>query len=476
MKPSALSFLLLSALGSTLLAGCLAPKTQIKRETVVHYPQTWESNISNGEGNISTMGWANSLGGDALERLIEDAWSENPSLVALSERLIAQGEQATIVGANLLPSAQAEITGSRSKRNLIGFNLPNGSTSFTSNSFTSGLNISWELDLWGKLADMRNSAQKIFEAGKYDLNAAQLSLAGQVAKVWYEIVEGSEQLRLANQSAASFAQNETFVNERFKKGLANALEKSLAESGTASAKAKALAGERQLNQMKRRLNVLLGNYPTIHLDTNITNKLSSLPEVPKTPTSPSYALTQRPDLLAAEKKAEASGLDLAIARKNFFPSLRLSGGPGSRSDEFENLLDNNFRTWGINGSVSQPIFNGGRLRAAQRQAKAVQEAAWADYRMVALEAFIELENLLAAELALQKEEILLLQAANAAEEASRLSWERFQRGTEAIFNALENQRRAFEARSRALLIRKQRLHNRVDLHLAFGHTPLSEKS
>ena len=152
----------------------------------------------------------------------------------------------------------------------------------------------------------------------------------------------------------------------------------------------------------------------------------------------------------------------------------MTGGPGSRSDEFKNLLDNNFRTWGINGSLSQPLFNGGRLRAAHRQAKALQAAAWADYRSHALNAFVEVENVLAAEIRLAEQEDLMELAAQSAEDASKLSWERYQRGVEAIFNALENQRRAFDARSQVYLIRKQRIHNRIDLHLAQGQFPLSE--
>jgi multidrug efflux system outer membrane protein len=229
----------------------------------------------------------------------------------------------------------------------------------------------------------------------------------------------------------------------------------------------------QLDASKRRLNILLGQYPSVSLDQNLSAGSNLLPfEVSQS--SPGSLLANRPDLLAAEQKAQASGLDLSVARKNFFPSLSVSGGPGSRSDEFENLLDNNFRTWGINGSLSQPLFNGGRLRAAHRQAKALQAAAWADYRSHALNAFVEVENVLAAEIRLAEQETLIELAAQSAEEASKLSWERYQRGVEAIFNALENQRRAFDARSQVYLIRKQRVHNRIDLHLSLGQLPLSE--
>ncbi len=455
-----------------LLSGCLAPQLQKKPTRELSLPENWESNHSGIHQAPTHQGWTESFDDDILKSLIEQAWGSNPSLSAIAERLIAQGEQATILGANLLPSARAEVSGSRSKRNLIGFNLPNGSTSFTSNSFTSGINISWELDLWGKLADARDSAKNRFDSASYEYDAAKLSLAGQVAKVWYEVIESSEQVALANQSAQSFAQNENFVNERFAKGLANALEQKLAQSGTASAKAKSLALERQMNQFKRRLNVLLGKYPTIKLDFNGSKRLIPLPSLELSSNTPSYALSQRPDLLAAEKNAKAYGLDLAVARKNFFPSLVINGGPGSRSEEFEDLLDQNFRTWGLTGSFSQPLFNGGRLKAAHRRAHALQEAAWSDYRSSALGAFAELENLLSAEDTLIKEEELLELAAQSAEEAARLSWQRYQRGVEIIFNALENQRRAFDARSRALQIRKQRLHNRIDLHLALGQSPL----
>ena len=463
----------LFALLFVVLGGCIAPKIDKKPALQLSEPTAWESNVDFLDKNFSSDGWTHQLGGDELTALIEKATSGNPSLFAMRERLLAQGEQATILGAQILPSVQAEVTGSRSRRNLIGFNLPNGSTSFTSNSFTSGLNISWELDLWGKLADVRDSAEKSFKAGQFELQGAQISLAGQVAKAWYEVIEASQQVILAQKSADSFTQNQNFVEERFLKGLANALDQKLAQTGTANAKAKTLALQGQLDSSKRRLNILLGKYPSASLDQNLSVPSKLLPlDISKS--SPSTLLANRPDLLAAEQKAQASGLDLAVARKNFFPSLSLSGGPGSRSDEFENLLDNNFRTWGINGSFSQPIFNGGRLRAAHRQAKALQAAAWADYRSHALNAFVEVENVLAAEILLTEQEALIESAAKSAEDASKLSWERYQRGVEGIFNALENQRRAFDARSQVYLIRKQRVHNRIDLHLALGQSPLSE--
>ena len=234
----------------------------------------------------------------------------------MGERLIAQGEQATILGAQILPTAQAELTGSRSKRNLVGF-IPGSSTSFTSNSFTSGLNISWELDLWGKLADARDSAEKSFRAGEMELQGAQISLAGQVAKAWYEVIEGSQQVILAQKSAESFARTK-ILWRKISKGLPMPGQK-LAQTGTAHAQAKTLTLG-TLDASKRRLNILLGKYPSVSLDQNLSVP-SNYFHLRYIQSSPGTLLANRPDLLAAEQKAQASGLDLSVARKNFFPSI-----------------------------------------------------------------------------------------------------------------------------------------------------------
>ena len=81
-------------------------------------------------------------------------------LKSLAEHVIARGEEAVISGADILPYFNAGVSGTRSKRNLIGFNFPNGDTSFTSNSFNAGLNLSWEIDLWGKIRNRKNPVLK----------------------------------------------------------------------------------------------------------------------------------------------------------------------------------------------------------------------------------------------------------------------------------------------------------------------------
>ena len=116
----------------------------------------------------------------------------------------------------------------------------------------------------------------------------------------------------------------------------------------------------------------------------------------------------------------------------------------------------------------RPLFNGGRIRANIRRSEALRKAAEANYRAVALRAFTEAETLLANESFLHKEEDYLKNASMAAQTAAKTSWDRYQRGVQGIFDTLESQRRAFDAESRLLSSRKERIFNRINLFLALG--------
>ena len=461
-----LSFLFIT----TIWYGCMPTRTKpVDPLAGSEIPVEWESldqNISVSDDQNVTY-WMESFENKWLNEAVYTAWSANPGLVAMAEQTLARGEEAVIAGASIIPQANVGVSGSKSKRNLIGFGFPNGSTSFTSESFSSGINLSWEVDLWGKLRDQRNSAKKRFEGAQADYEGARLSLAGQVARAWYGIVESEQQLALAEQMTDTFEKNQAFIANRFANGLASSLENDLATSALASSQATETMRERRRNAQVKELEAFLGEYPKGNLDRNFSDSLPELALAPLPPT-PAQAMENRPDLQAAHLQLEASGYDLSAAKMNLLPSVSLSGGPGSRSEEFGDLLDNRFRTWDISGSVTQPLFNGGRIRANIRRSEALRKVAEANYRAVALRAFTEAETLLANESFLQKEEDYLKNASMAAQTAAKTSWDRYQRGVQGIFDTLESQRRAFDAESRLLSSRKERIFNRINLFLALG--------
>ena len=448
------------------------------QESALHgvAPTTWSSATSSGNQSSehNQTFWVEQFSDPALRQAIRKAWLSNPSLLAMAERVLASGEDVIVAGASLYPNAKADLSGSRSKRNLIGFNFPNGETSFTSKSFNAGINLSWEIDLWGKLKDRRNSAKMRFKGTQAEYSAARLSLAGQIAKAWFEIIESEGQLRIARNTSVTYSQNQDFIQDRFEKGLASALDNDLAKTTLSSAKANLARRNRGHQASIRNLQLLLGEYPDGLLDRNNSANLPLLDSATIS-SSPAETLERRPDVKAARLEVKASGIDVGVSQKSLLPSISIAGGPGSRSGEFGNLLEQRFRIWDVTGSVSQPIFQAGRLRAQIRKAKALRGAAIKNFKATALQAFSEVENSLSGEKFIEEEEAQLEKATEAAESAAKLSWDRYQRGVEGIFNTLEAQRRAFEAESRLLSVRKERILNRINLYLALGMNALPEK-
>ena len=235
--------------------GCVSNQPDIKNPKPIEYiPSTWLSWDKNIGHDPKSIYWAETFSNLELNEAIRIAWSSNPELVAQAEQTLARGEEAVIIGANLSPQANLGVSGTRSKRNLIGFNLPNGDTSFTSDSFNSGINLSWELDLWGKLKNQKKSAERRFNVATSDYEGARLSIAGKVAKAWFEIIENSQQSQLALKTMNTFEKNQAFISNRFKNGLASALENDLAINAYESARATYSMRNRQRSISKRNLN------------------------------------------------------------------------------------------------------------------------------------------------------------------------------------------------------------------------------
>ena len=188
----------------------------------------------------------------------------------------------------------------------------------------------------------------------------------------------------------------------------------------------------------RKFELLLGKDQGIMNENNFLISYLISKRLPLPPT-PSETLQARPDIQMAQLQLEAAGHDLSAARKNLLPSISISGTNGSRSDEFNNLLDSKFKTWDLTGSISQPIFNNGRLRANIRRSEALKLAAKANYISLAQRAFHEVETILANDFYLKQETNYLQTAAQAANSAAKTSWNRYQNGILDIFDTLESQ-------------------------------------
>lgn len=452
---------------------CATPMPRHDAASVVPVPAEWDAaDTASGE---PLPAWDELFDDAALAPLIEEALRANRTLDAAAARVERAVAQARIAGADLDPQVALSFDAARRKQNFIGLPIPGAEgrvLSNTSSTFGTGLNVSWEADLWGRIRSGRNAAEADLEAVRADYAAARLSLSAQVARNWFAIVEAAQQLELATATLENRTLNAERVRRRYEAGLASSVDLRLAESNAALAESRVAQRRRQLDAATRQLEILLGRYPAAELDA-----APRLPELaqPVTPGIPASVIARRPDIRAAERRAAASSARIRQARAALYPQLRLTGSTGTSTNELQNLVDGDFSVWNLVANVLQPVFNGGRLRAGVELAEAVEEEALAGFAQTVLAAYAEIETSLFAQDVLARQEEALLVAAGNAREAQRTAEQRYASGLADYLLVLESQRQAFEAESQLLDARRQRLAARVDLYVALGGVDSGEE-
>lgn len=448
-----------------LATSCSSVPKQAKLDPAVPVPTEWSVPASSGAVEDA---WWIEWNDPALTALIEEALQQNHDLKAAAARMDAALAQAAIAGADIFPRADITFDSARRQQNFVGLPIPGvGNRVLTSRSTTHGvsLNLSWELDVWGRVRKGRQAATAEAQATTNDFRAAQLSLAAQIAKAWFAATEAAQQLRLAQETAANYTTTAERVRARYEQGIRPPLDLRLSLSAESSARALVAQRERELQSAQRQLEILLGRYPSAQQDG-----ASTLPALQADIPAglPSDLLERRPDLVAAERRFAAAGARVGEAKSALFPRIALTGSGGRSSSELSDLLSNQFNVWALAANFAQPLFQGGRLRGNIKVAEARAREASENYAATVLRAFSEVETALASEELLERRENELREAREQSNAALQLAEQRYSAGLEDFVTLLEAQRRALEAESQLLQVRRQRLENRIDLHLALG--------
>jgi outer membrane protein, multidrug efflux system len=450
------------------LAACSSAIEPRRVEGVVVLPPQWHAAAEEPETEQPLPAWGELFDDGRLDALIAEAIEANRVLDAAAARVERAAAQARIAGADLYPQLSGTLDAGRRRQNFIGLPIPGAEDRVltnTSTTFGTGLNVSWEADLWGRLRSARAAARADAESVRADFSAAQLSIAGQVAKTWFSVLEAAEQVELAVATVENRALTAERIRRRYEAGLSPSVDLRLAESNSALAASRLQQRNRQLDAASRQLEILLGRYPAAAIEPG-----DRLPDLlaPIPPGIPASVLARRPDLRVAERRVAAASARVAQARASLYPQLRLTGSGGTTSTELEDLLDGDFSVWSLGAGLLQPLFQGGRLRANVDLARAVEDEALAGFAQSVLSALAEVETALFAQDVLARQEEALALAAMNAVEAQRTAEQRYAAGLSDFLLLLETQRQAFEAESQLLDLRRQRLSSRVDLYLALG--------
>jgi outer membrane protein, multidrug efflux system len=453
------------ALVGIVVAGCVhAP--QRTPVAGVPEPAVWAARPM--EDGAVLDAWWTMFGDVGLTAAVQEALQSNLDARRYLARLDAAAAQARIAGAPLWPAADLGAGSHRQQQVFVGLPIPGREGEpLTSRSTVHALsfNLSWELDLWGRVRAGQRAALAEVQAAEEDYRAVLLSVAGQTVRLWLAVAEATRQLELTESTARSFGVTARQVRERYERGLRSALDLRLALHNEAVANGRVQFRERELEGLKRQLEILLGRYPS-----GSVAGADALPELPESLPAgiPSALLERRPDLVAAERRLAAALERIEEAKAALFPRISLTASGGRTSGELADLLSSQFNVWSLAGNLAQPLLQGGRLQAGVTLNEARAREAVEGYRLAALRAFGEVETALASEEWLERREQDLVAAVEHAGAARRLAEDRYRMGLIDFVTLMEAQRSAFNAESEFIAVRRQRLDNRVDLCLALG--------
>lgn len=505
-----------------LAAGCASVDEELLNTQLPEAPAKWTAADDVADPPVGD--WLAPFGDQALYGLVNEAMVHNNSLLIAAANLESARAGAKIARANLLPqlnsqggasrnaivsdpslAAQAggaSVSGGTSAKDLEkqfgvdadgdgkldGLDLFIGAVGGTPgqdgiaesplpnrrvyiNNYSLGAQISWELDIWGRLTDETRAAYKDAKASLAEFQGARLSIAGAVTQTWFGLIEARQQRELAERDVAARESNLNVTERRYERGVASSLDVRLSRSALGSSQANLAFRQRNEKEASRRLEVLLGRYPAAELAA-----VESLPELPALAGAgaPGDILARRPDLIAAEARMEATGLRARAARKALLPRLTLSSQIGTSGPDLSDLIDPERLAGNIAAGIFQPLFQGGRIRANVKRQRAVAQASLLSYAQTALQAYEEAENALDAETYLAAGENALKLAFEEAAAAEELTERRYASGTATIFDLLNAQTRRISSESSYIQTQRQRVSNRVALYLAIGGDFITE--
>ena len=327
-----------------------------------------------------------------LDRLIGATETASFDIQAAIARVHQADAQLKINGAALLPA----VTGTGSQKYARSYTSvsPQFGNSKYYDTRTSSLNLSasYELDIWGRVAATRDSAEAAALFSRYDQQSVALTTIASVATTWFTALAYEDRLAVAQRNLADSEEILRAINARLDAGTASALDVAQQAALVAGVRASIPALRSNAIQQINALGVLVGSLPEDIKVSPGTLTTLSLPEV--APGLPSDLLLRRPDIAAAEAKLMEANANIREARANFYPQISLTAGGGLQSAALGTLFGPTSMLLNAAGSVTQTIFDNGLKRGQYELSVAQEDELVADYRKAIVQAFTDVENAL----------------------------------------------------------------------------------
>ncbi|MCA1324738.1 efflux transporter outer membrane subunit [Herbaspirillum sp. alder98] len=447
------------------LGGCAARQVEKDAAPQIEVPDNWSRNTIGAAGAGPAQAeqlwpdsdWWKQFGSSELSALVDESQQNNFEIAAAFSRVRQAEAQARLAGAPLLPSAGLNINAAR--------DLPiSGGTA--SNTAGATLDVSYEIDFWGKNRAGRDAAEASLRANRYDRETVALTVTSGVVSTYLQVLSLRDRLEIARQNVSTAERVLKLIEAQSRAGSASPLDLARQRSALANLRALIPDLQQQEQDAQTALAILLGRPPQ---NFAVQEKGLQRIQMPRISAGlPSELLTRRPDIRRAEANLEAASANVAMARAALFPSITLTGSTGAQSSALLSLFDGPNLFASIGAGLIAPIFDGGRLQNQRDYAIAQKEELVQVYRQRVINSLSEVEKALGAIRSLEERYRLKTGEVDQARFAFELSEIRYRAGAEDLMVVLDTQRALSEAQNQLGQIKLQRLQATVSLYKALG--------
>jgi outer membrane protein, multidrug efflux system len=435
------------------LAGCLPATIS---DPALDIPTAYRAAHGKPHAALPKLDWWRGFRSRELSGLMEEAQVANLDIAAAVARIVQADAQSRIAGAPLLPAIDFDASATR-------FRSPGGPDSAT---IRVALNAAYEIDFWGKNRARLQAAEEGSVASRYDREVVALSILATVANQYFLLLSSQDRLRLAHDNLRSAVRVLDAIKQRREVGTASELDVAQQESVVATQRAVIPTIEQLIGQNKNTLAVLIGRAPEHATIRGGSMDRLAYPRV--TPGLPSELLTRRPDIRQAEAFLAASDANVYAARAAMLPTIQLTGTGGYQSNALKTLFSPEAAFYSLAAGLTQPIFDGFRLKGLLNLEQGRQEELLQLYRRTVITAFADVENALIAVQQLAERERRQREVVESSRRAFDLSETRLREGTIDLVTLLNTQQTLFQAQDVLIQVRFARFQAVVSLFQALG--------
>jgi NodT family efflux transporter outer membrane factor (OMF) lipoprotein len=446
------------------LCSCItAPKLDPQQQTIRSDRLGLATQVS---APLSVQAWWTTFNDPQLDRLMEQALAANPTLAQAMARVREAQAFSDLTRAGLAPSLSFNAQETRQRFSAHDV-IPPPYAGTDRWQGREGLDLSWDIDFWGRQASLLQQARSRAAAAALDLAGARLALSGAVARAYIDLYRNHALADVAQRTEAQRQRILEITRRRVQAGLDTNVELREASAAVPGAHVELLRAQASAALDTHQLAALSGQGAGVYSQV-LRPSLDPAAILPLPAALPADLLSHRPDVLAAQDRIEATRAGQAAAKAAFYPDINLRAFAGTAAIGLDNLFQGASGSFGAGPAVHLPLFDAGRLRAQYRGASAEIDDAVASYNRSVLLAVRETSDQLSLVEALNAQIVQQQRSLEDAESAYRLAEERYQAGLSSYLTVLITETAVLSARREHVALLSEQAIARVDLLLAVG--------